>query len=76
LPDDVDILSSFLDTLALGNLEPLPGTPNVWWTGTLIEGTAPALTGKFTSLLPSKRDSQPLSSDREWMQAHWSVFAT
>jgi hypothetical protein len=53
LPDD-DILESFRDTLALGNLEPLPDTPNVW-AGTLIWGKAPASAGKLTSLLHGKR---------------------
>jgi hypothetical protein len=53
LADD-DILEPFLDTLALGNLEALPGTPDVW-AGTLIWGNAPALSGNLTSLLPGKR---------------------
>lgn len=49
-----DILESFRDTLALGNLEPLPGSPDVW-AGTLIWGNAAPSAGKLTFLLPRKR---------------------
>jgi hypothetical protein len=72
LADD-DFLESFNDTLALGNQEPLPGTPDVWNAGTPIWDDVPALVGRLTFLLPGKRDLQPLSYDR---QAHWSVLAT